>query len=240
MSADTVATNNYKLFCDESCHLEHDKAGVMVLGTLCCPAESVETINRKIKTLRYQHHYQTELKWTKLHSRQIAFYKALIDLFFETDALRFKATVVINKNLLNHEQFNQGSHNNFYYKMFYYALRDFLTAGNHYKIYLDYMDTQGRDKARKLTQILHNDNFGQSNVSTYIIRSHESQLIQLCDLFIGALSYVNRTDIVHESQVKNELVSYLQQRICHRLDIGTPPWEPKFNIFRFSPRGTSC
>lgn len=232
---------HYKLFCDESCHLEHDKSDVMVLGTLFCPEASVESINRKIKTLRYQHNYQTELKWTKLHAKQIDFYKKLIDLFFDTDSLRFKATVVINKSLLNHEQFNQGSHNNFYYKMFYYAVRDFLSTGNHYKIYLDYMDSQGRDKAKKLTQVLHNATLGQNDISAYIIRSHESQLIQLCDLFIGALSYVNRTDIAQESKIKNELVNYLQQKICHRLDIGTPPWELKFNIFRFSPReGTPC
>lgn len=231
---------HYKLFCDESCHLEHDNSNVMVLGTLCCPEDRVEAINRQIKTLRYQHNYQTELKWTKLHNKQIGFYKALIDLFLETESLRFKATVVLNKKSLNHEQFNQGSHNNFYYKMFYYALRDFLVAGNHYKIYLDYMDTQGRDKAGKLMEVLHNANFGQVNITAYIIRSHESQLIQLCDLLIGALSYSNRADIAHESKVKNELVDYLVLKLCHRLDMGTPPWEQKFNIFRFSPRGTIC
>lgn len=240
MSDNSTSSPHYKLFCDESCHLEHDTSDVMVLGTICCPEEHVEAINRQIKTLRYQHNYKTELKWTKLHTKQIDFYKALIDLFLETDALRFKATVVINKKSLNHEQFNQGSHNNFYYKMFYYALRDFLVTGNQYKIYLDYMDTQGRDKARKLMDVLHNANYGQVDITTYIIRSYESQLIQLCDLLIGALSYVNRADIAHESKVKNELVAYLQLKLCRSLDIGTPPWEQKFNIFRFSPRGTAC
>ena len=159
MSDNPALPSHYKLFCDESCHLEHDNSDVMVLGTICCPEERVEDINRQIKTLRYRHSYKTELKWTKLHTKHIGFYKALIDLFLETEALRFKATVVINKKSLNHEQFNQGSHNNFYYKMFYYALRDFLVTGNHYKIYLDYMDTQGRDKAAKLMDVLDNANY---------------------------------------------------------------------------------
>jgi len=240
MTANSAFPSHFKLFCDESCHLEHDNSDVMVLGTICCPEECVEVINRQIKTLRYRHSYKTELKWTKLHTKQIGFYKALIDLFLETEALRFKATVVLNKKALNHEQFNQGSHNNFYYKMFYYTLRDFLVSGNHYKIYLDYMDTQGRDKARKLMDVLDNANYGQVDITAYIIRSHESQLIQLCDLLIGALSYSNRADIAHESKVKNELVDYLVLKLCHRLDMGTPPWEQKFNIFRFSPRGTTC
>ena len=240
MSDNLVSPSHYKLFCDESCHLEHDTSDVMVLGTLCCPEEHVEVINRQIKTLRYQHNYQTELKWTKLHAKQIDFYKALIDLFLVSEALRFKATVVLNKKALNHEQFNQGSHNNFYYKMFYYALREFLVAGNHYKIYLDYMDTQGRDKAKKLMEVLHHATPGKLEITAYIIRSHESQLIQLCDLLIGALSYVNRADIAHESKVKNELVDYLRSKLCHPLNMGTPPWEQKFNIFRFSPRGAIC
>lgn len=240
MPDDAILLSRYKLFCDESCHLEHDNSDVMVLGTICCAEESVEVINRQIKTLRYQHNYQSELKWTKLHSKQIAFYKALIDLFLDTEALRFKATVVLNKKALNHEQFNQGSHNNFYYKMFYYTIRDYLIAGNHYKIYLDYMDTQGRDKALKLMDVLQNGTPGNIDIAAYIIRSHESQLIQLCDLLIGALSYINRTDIAHESRVKNELVDYLKIKLCHRLDLATPPWEQKFNIFRFSPRASSC
>lgn len=240
MPANLATSNSYKLFCDESCHLEHDNSNVMVLGTICCPEASVDKINRQIKTLRYQHSYKNELKWTKLHFKQIPFYKALIDLFLETDELRFKATVVLNKKALNHEQYNQGSHNNFYYKMFYYTIRDYLIEGNRYKIYLDYMDTQGRDKARKLKEVLHNANFGQVEVTAYIIRSHESQLIQLCDLLIGVLSYVNRNDIAHDSKVKNEIIRYLEQKLCRSLDIGTPPWEEKFNIFRFSPRGTLC
>ncbi|MGZ8190890.1 MAG: DUF3800 domain-containing protein [Methylococcaceae bacterium] len=240
MPDNPASPNHFKLFCDESCHLEHDNSDVMVLGAICCPEERVEDINRQIKALRYQHSYKTELKWTKLHHKQIDFYKALIDLFLETEELRFKATVVLNKKALNHEQFNQGSHNNFYYKMFYYTLRDFLVSGNYYKIYLDYMDTQGRDKAGKLMDVLHNATPGKVDIAAYIIRSHESQLIQLCDLLIGALSYSNRADIAHESKVKNELVDYLVSKLCHRLDMATPPWEQKFNIFRFSPRGTTC
>lgn len=100
MSNNSASSSHFKLFCDESCHLEHDSSDVMVLGTICCPEERVEAINRQIKTLRYQHNYQSELKWTKLHYKQIGFYKALIDLFLDTEALRFKATVVINKKSL--------------------------------------------------------------------------------------------------------------------------------------------
>ena len=29
----------YNIYCDESCHLEHDHLGVMALGAVWCPAE---------------------------------------------------------------------------------------------------------------------------------------------------------------------------------------------------------
>ena len=65
MSENSTSSSHYKLFCDESCHLEHDNSDVMVLGTICCSEEHLEEINRQIKILRYRHNYKTELKWTK-------------------------------------------------------------------------------------------------------------------------------------------------------------------------------
>jgi hypothetical protein len=62
MSYNSASTSLYKLFCNESCHLEHDNSNIMVLGTICCPEEHVEAINRQIKTLRYQYNHQTGLK----------------------------------------------------------------------------------------------------------------------------------------------------------------------------------
>lgn len=230
----------FKIFCDESCHLENDSSNVMVLGALSCPESAVDHLNRKIKYLRHKHNYLTELKWTKLVGKQANFYRELLDMFLDTDELIFKATVVVNKNYLDHNEFNQGSHNNFYYKMFFYALRDFINPGGSYKIYLDYMDTHGRDKATKLMEVLHNSNYGSAKTEAYIIRSHESQLIQLCDMLIGALSYANREDIEHKSVIKNEIVAYLEKRLCRPLNVGTPPWEEKLNIFRFSPRRKAC
>lgn len=223
---------HYKLFCDESCHLEN-QADIMVLGAICCPERETENINRLIKKLRYEHHYKTEIKWTKLHSKQQAFYEALITFFLENDALSFKASVVLNKKRLKHTPFSEHSHNNFYYKMFYYTLRDFLNINNHYKIYIDYMDTQGRDKMTNLTTLLEKEK--QVMCQPYIIRSYESQIMQLCDLFIGALSYSNRHDIEHKSPIKNALVDFLQEKIGYSLKAGTPPWEEKFAIFQYAP-----
>lgn len=231
---------DYKIYCDESCHLQHDGSNVMVLGALRCEAAHVERIVREIKALRVAHNYHTELKWTKLLAKQWPFYQALLDLLLAEPALSFKATVVLNKNLLDHDQYNSGSHGTFYYKMAYYCLRDFLIPSQSYRVYLDYMDTLGATKASELSNVLHNQLRGSVHVDVQIIRSHESQLIQLCDLLIGAIAYANREDLAGKSKIKSEIIAYLQQRLCRHLNVATPPWEEKFNIFRFSPRSKAC
>lgn len=230
----------YKIFCDESCHLQHDSADVMVLGALHCSAEKAIQLTKHIKWLRHKHNYKPELKWNKLQKHQWSLYKDLIDLVIEDESINFKATVVLNKNSLDHQQYNVGSHNNFYYKMFYYTLRDFLKAGCQYRIYLDYMDTLGAEKTKKLCEVLENGTCWQLNVSATIVQSYEVQLIQLCDLLIGAVAYRSRNDIEHASPIKNQFVTYLEQKLKRSLKCSTPPWEEQFNIFRFVPRGTQC
>ena len=230
----------YKLFCDESCHLEHDSSDIMVLGSLCCPADMVKELVCQIKKLRHTYNYRNELKWTKQINCQLPFYKELIDLFHKTDGFRFKATVVLNKNLLNHSAFNHNSHNNFYYKMFYYTLRDFLNEGDEYRIYLDYMDTRGGAKIKKLEDVLRSDKGQRIKIDAQVIRSHESQLIQFCDLFIGAVAYANRKDIPKSSDTKNAVINYLEQMAGRSLSLSTPQWEDKFNLFLFSPRRETC
>ena len=231
-----ASANLYKIFCDESCHLEHDGADVMVLGAIHCQAVKAEKLTRHIKWLRHQHNYHTELKWTKLVAKQWPFYQALLDMLLDDPDVWFKATVVQHKKSLDHLRYNEGSHNNFYYKMFYYTLRDFLSSENEYRIYLDYMDTLGAEKTKTLCEVLQCETNWELKATAYIVQSYESQIIQLCDLLIGAISYKNRTDIEHKSVIKSRIVNYLEQRLGHQLDYTTSPWERQFNIFRFVPR----
>lgn len=226
---------DYKIYCDESCHLEHDGSDVMVFGALRCKAVSVEETVRGIKSLRAKYEYQTEIKWTKLLKKQLPFYRDLLNLFLQSDALSFKATSVINKHLLDHTQYNQGSHGIFYYKMAFYTLRDFLKNPGAARIHFDYMDTQGKDRAQKLLEILSADG-AACVLSAQIVRSGESQLIQLCDLLIGAISYARRFPRDQRSPVKGAIVDHLETYLGRDLINGTPPWEEKFNIFVFSPR----
>lgn len=226
----------YKIFCDESLHLRSDSSNLMVNGALKIADDKVVEANKFIKYLRHQHNYHNELKWTKLISKQEAFYFALIDYFFDSGFMTFKATLVVDKDNAKHEKYNR-THDEFYYVVYYYTLRNLLSCDDTFKIYFDYKDTLGAKRVANLKQVIENSGLGSPMFN--IIRSHESQLIQLCDLFIGAIGYANRQDIDKTSEIKNNIALYLNNKIEKQgynegSISGTKPWANKFNVFRWS------
>ncbi|WP_419677715.1 DUF3800 domain-containing protein [Aliarcobacter lanthieri] len=227
---------DYKIFCDESNHLESDKSDIMVIGGISCDSSQVEYMNRYIKYLKNKHNAKNELKWTKLNNNKKEFYTELFEFFFSRVDMRFNAQVVLNKSNLNHDKFNDGEADKFYYKMYYYVLVAFLKPNKTYNVFMDFKDTQGSSRVLKLKEIIQNKFYEQLNTTYTIINSKESQIMQLCDLFIGAISYKNRVDIEKTSEIKNFIISELERFSSFPLDGSAPEWEKKFRIFRFRPR----
>lgn len=200
----------------------------MVNGAILVKEEKVEQINRDIKFLKYKHNYFNELKWTKLLNSRKDFYKELIDYFFENE-LRFKATFIPNKKDHNHSLYNN-SHDEFYYIVYFYTMRNFINKSDEYKIYLDYKDINGGKRIKNLRKTLGKEAKG---CDVYIIQSQESQILQLCDIFIGAIGYKNRINIENkQSEIKLFIIDYLEEKLGYPL-ASTAPWVDKFNIFRW-------
>jgi hypothetical protein len=115
-------SETFNIYCDESCHLENDVSPVMLLGAIMCPTSEAGRIGAAIQNLKRRHRAAGELKWNKVAPSRSDFYLELIDFFFAEPTLRFRALIVKDKAKLNHAYFNAGSHDTFYYKMFYYLL----------------------------------------------------------------------------------------------------------------------
>ena len=102
---------------------------------------------------------------------------------------------------------------------------------------MDIKDTRGGPRVEQLTNVLRKyftDYDGNMIPKVQQIRSHESELLQLADFLIGAISYVNRD--LYDNKVKKRVVDRIEENIRHNLKKTTPPWEEKFNIFIFSPQ----
>ncbi len=227
----------YNIYCDESCHLQNDRQPVMLLGCIWCPLNEVPRLSAELRDIKKRYKATGELKWTKVSASRVNFYLELVSWFLAEAPLHFRTLVVLNKPALNHEYFNQGSHDEFYYKMYFSLLSKILSPDKQYNIYLDIKDTRSRRKVRKLSEVLCNDKFDfTSHMIRHIqnIHSNESDLMQLTDFLLGAVSYRHRK--LSTNTAKEAVISCLEERLGRDLLNSTPLREEKFNLFLFTPR----
>ena len=229
------------IYCDESCHLEKDDSKVMVLGAVWCPKEAKDDIFRRLREIKIKHKLPAdfEVKWNKVSPGQLEYYSDVIDYFFDNSNLHFRALVVLDKSLINHNAFSQ-THDHFYYKMYFDLLKTILDPKCAYEIYLDIKDTQGQNKVDELQRMLCNNAYDfERKVVKKVqqVRSHEVELIQLADLLLGAICYANRG--LMSSTAKRELISQIRHRSGYTLLKTTLLKEDKTNIFIWKPRSFS-
>lgn len=229
--------NEFNIYCDESCHLENDKLDIMVLGALTCPKEISKSVFKRVREIKQKHNLlpNVEIKWHKVSYKKVDFYLDLVDLFFDMSDLGFRAIVVTNKSLLDHDGHNQ-THDEFYYKMYYELLKVLFIPDCSYNIYLDIKDTKGGKKVEKLHEILcHNiiDLKRKVIKQIQLYPSDQIELIQLCDLLIGAIGYHNRGN--KDNQGKLDIISRIQERSGYTLKKTTLLREQKMNLLIWEP-----
>ena len=223
----------YNVYCDESCHLERDRQPVMVLGAVWCPLEKSRETSVRIREIKTSHGLSPafESKWTKVSPAKQAFYLDLLDYFFDDDDLHFRALVVQDKSRLQHYLYGQ-THDTWYYKMYFDMLKAVLDPEACYRIYLDIKDTRSAAKITKLHDVLCNSmyDFGSQVIERLqTVRSHEAEILQLTDLLIGAVSYVNRG--LQMNAAKLAVVERMRERSSYSLTKTTLLRENKVNLF---------
>ena len=226
----------FNIYCDESCHLEHDGQSAMVLGALWCPLDKTREIAVRIREIKRKHAVAPafEVKWTKVSPGKKQLYLDLLDYFFDDDDLHFRGLVVPDKTKLNHAAFPGQDHDAWYYKMYFDMLKVILSPKGRYRIYLDIKDTRGAEKVKKLHDVLCNNlyDFSREIVERVrLVHSHEIEQLQLADLLIGAVSYMNRG--LHNNAGKQALVNRMRQRSGYSLTKTTLLREDKVNLFRW-------
>lgn len=234
----------YNVYCDESCHLEHDGINDMVIGAVWCPQEKLKEINQRIRDIKIRNGISpaAEMKWTKIGLAKVQAYKDLIDYFFDDDALHFRAIIIPNKSKLNHSAFHQ-THDDWYYKMYFDMLKVILSPEDKYEIYIDIKDTHSYQKSQKLREVCCNSmyDFSQSIIKRLQpVRSEEIQIMQLVDILIGAIAYENRSFPVDfiKSQAKLDIIELIKKRSGYSLIRTTLLREEKCNLFVWDARDT--
>ncbi len=216
-------SKTFNIYCDESCHIEHDHKKFMFLGSVSSAYNQVKLHTEQIKQLKKKHNFYAEIKWTSVSNSKLRFYLDLVDYFFATD-LKFRA-IGIEKSKIKCEDFGS-TYDDFYYKMYYYLLNKNIDTLYNYNVFLDIKDTLSAYKVNKLKDIL-NVKYGVfRNIQN--IRSEESLLLQLADFLMGAVSYSNNDEL--KANAAKVLVI---EKIRHHaaLDLSATNYSKKLNLF---------
>ena len=227
----------FNVYCDESCHLEHDHQNVMVLGAIWCPLERSHAIIEEIRAIKLNHGMrpECELKWTKVSPSRLRLYLDLVDYFFNEKDLHFRALVALDKDKLRHQDFHQ-SHDDWYYKMYFDMLKVILNPEAAYRIYLDIKDTRSAVKVANLHDVLCNNMYDFSRQiieRVQTVRSYEVAILQMADVLVGAISYANRS--LSGSEAKLAVVEQIKHRSHYLLTKSTLLREEKVNLFLWRP-----
>jgi len=231
-------TKTYNVYCDESCHLEHDEIPVMVIGAIWCDTAASRELAAVLRNIKKAHGLPPdfETKWVKVSPAKVGFYIDLVDFFFGDSRLHFRGVVIPNKQRLDHKAFGQ-DHDTWYYKMWFVLLKQVFDPLACYRIYLDIKDTRSQQKVRKLHDVLCNDLYDfDKNIIVRVqqVRSHEVELLQLADLLIGAITYLNRG--LSTSKAKIAIIDRLRERSGLSLSQTTLPREEKLNLLVWNAR----
>jgi hypothetical protein len=196
----------------------------MIIAYVSSAWNQVKLHSQHIYHLREKHHFKGEIKWSKLSESNYPFYSELIEYFFATD-LNFRA-VIVNKSQINNEKLGF-TYNDFYYRMYYQLLHHKINMEHTYNIYLDIKDTCSYRKNKKLREIL-NVQYGNIR-NLQFIHSHESVLLQLADVIMGALNYNLRDE--KKMIAKLKIIEKIKRHANRPLDCSTPKGSEKFNLF---------
>ena len=236
-----IKINKYNIYCDESCWMQFDDTHVIAWGALWCPYEKVVGFHEDLRAIKKNHGLSKdfEVKWKKVSPGKVEFYSEIINYFFKQDDLFFRGLLVPDKSILDHESFRQ-THNEWYYKMYFDLLKVIINPNNRsnscFNIYFDYKDTWQANRLRELNTVLINYlGNAKANIinNFHSVDSDEVGLIQLADIFTGAIAYTNRD--LKTSDAKLQLIKSIQDLSTLSLRNTTPQGSTKFNLLVWQP-----
>lgn len=234
--------NEINIYCDESSHLSYDGKKYMILGAVTCKIDARKRICSDIKKIKQKYNISinSEMKWTKIsNSKVLPAYLELIEYFFKEPNLRFRG-LIAEKDNLDNDRYNDGSYNKWYYKMYYLLLNQLLTPQYSYNIFIDIKDTKGSKNVNKLKEVLCNNMYDyKSEIIKKVqqIRSDEVEIMQITDILIGALNYINNGNFEEKINIgKKEVINKIIEMSGCNLRSSTPYSYNYFNLFIWKPR----
>lgn len=217
-----------EVYCDESRQdiSPNSTSKNMLIGGIWIPVERRESIKNFIKVLKEKHSIGGELKWNKIAARNHKLYMEIVDLFFNDPDIRFRC-IVVDKSKLNFEKYHRGDKELGFYKFYYHMLTKWIDDKT-IRIFTDLKTNRVKGRLKKLEEIFVREN-NSTQIKVQAISSHESLLIQMTDILLGAISAKFNPETLINS-FKNDIIKIIEKRSGKPI-AATYPSEKKLNIF---------
>ncbi len=225
------------IYLDES-RIDNPESDHMVIGGLFVARNKVRGIQRYVEEIKARHQFKGEIKWVKADKRKKLFFEELTRYLTELPSsdLAFHC-IVVKKEDVDYEKYHHGDKELAFFKFIYELLKQRIRHNTKYYIFLDFKPTKTKERVKNLTEYLkkhiyfNNTNTTIKHCQAY--SSKENLLIQLADLFSGAVGYHYNTSI--EGTAKDDIAKMIAKNVGHgRLSFSSPKTEEKFNIFKIN------
>jgi len=234
MLAVRVPAMRYKIYSDES---STGGERYMLIGGLWVPWDEELATRASLMAVRAKHQLRAEMKWTKVSRKMLPAYKDFVDVFFEHSSLSFKC-IVLDTHILDYRTFHFGDKELGFYKFYFQLISRNLDPRNLYWLFTD--ERQNRKPYRLETLKLAVNLWWKKRAGVEPLRnieprrSHYDDLLQLADIFLGAIAF--DWNQIGKSEAKISLAAHIAQRLSWpTLRLATRPTAPKVNIWKWRP-----
>lgn len=231
----------YNVYVDESCKDVHK---FLVLGGLVVHSGEDASVCQSLQQVRRTHDTFGEVKWVKVSKSKLAFYKDFVDVFFARagrDELHFHS-LVVDTATFNHKKWNMGDAEIGFNKLIYQLLlHRFGKRYGHMPLHA-YLDARSSKDSPEAIRPMLNAALAREGISgrpfkkIHFMQSHDSEVIQLNDLLIGALGFRRngRQHLADASAHKKELAEYIARKVL-TIQKERPNWSTakRFTIWDF-------
>lgn len=222
--------DQYNIYCDES-RVDSKTDDVMVIGGIACLTSEKRRIVGEIDCLRKKWGVQGEFGWKTVCASKLNFFQDLVVLFFREEALRFRCVIASSKET------NFTDYDERFQKLYYQVFNNWLDCRNRYRVFIDRRSDSGRRVPILKRCLIGTRSFGAAVQFVEEVESKENDLIQLADLFIGAVGYMRngQNEAPNASAAKKDICALIAQNLEVQSleDYETGPVEEKFNVFHF-------
>lgn len=228
------------IYLDES-RIDNPDSDFMVIGGLFVARDKVRGIQKRIKEIKEKNQFLGEIKWVNADRQKIAFYHELTRYLTELPSMDLAFhCIVVKKQEVNYERYHKGDKELAFFKFIYELLKQRIKNNARYYIFLDFKPTKIKERVENLAEFLRkhiyfsNHNTDIKHCQAY--SSKENILIQIADLFSGAVGY--HYNASPEGTAKDEVARIIANSAGHeRLFFSSPRSEEKFNIFKINFNG---